>query len=60
MADAVSPIDRVHAAIARIEAATERRRRDSDALAKRHAALRTRMAEAVAALDDVITRGAAE
>ena len=50
-------VDRIDAAIARIEAAITARARSSDSLAKRHAALKARMAEAVAALDDVITRG---
>lgn len=47
---------RIEAAIARIEAAVEARTQGSDMLAHRHAALRARMAEAVAALDDVIAR----
>ena len=50
-------VDRIDAAIARIEVAITARARSSDSLAKRHAALKARMAEAVAALDDVITRG---
>ncbi|KQN28160.1 hypothetical protein ASF00_09655 [Sphingomonas sp. Leaf34] len=50
-------VDRIDAAIIRIEAAINARTRSGDALAKRHAALKARMAEAVAALDDVITRG---
>ncbi|MEN2785238.1 hypothetical protein ABC969_02250 [Sphingomonas qilianensis] len=54
------PIDRIDAAIARIAAAAARRAQASDALAKRHAALRTRMTEAVAALDEVIARGKQE
>ncbi len=56
-ADASSAVDRIDAAIARIEAAIDARTRSGDALAKRHAALKARMVEAVAALDDVITRG---
>ncbi len=56
---ATSAADRVDAAIARIENAIEQRARSSDALAVRHAALKARMAEAVAALDDVIARGSA-
>ena len=51
---------RIDAAIARIEAAIEHRQASGDALARRHAALKARMAEAVAALDDVIARGAPE
>ena len=52
-----TPIDRIDAAIARIAAAAARRAQASDALTNRHAALRTRMTEAVAALDEVIARG---
>lgn len=48
--------DRIEAAIARIEAAVTTRGDTADALAARHAALRARMAEAVAALDDVLAR----
>jgi hypothetical protein len=59
MADG-SPLDRIHAAVSRIEAASERHAQEEAALTQRHAALRTRMAEAVAALDDVITRGTPE
>ena len=50
--------DRIDAALARIEAQIAARARAGDALAARHAALKARMAEAVAALDDVIARGA--
>lgn len=57
---AVPPIDRIHAAIARIEAASAKREHAGEALVQRHAALRTRMADAVAALDDVIARGSAD
>jgi hypothetical protein len=49
--------DRIDAAIVRIETAIDRRAESSDVLTKRHAALKARMAEAVAALDDVIARG---
>ena len=45
------------AAIARIETAIAARAAAGDALARRHAALKARMAEAVSALDDVIARG---
>lgn len=48
---------RIDAALARIEAAIDARARAADALARRHAALKARMAEAVTALDDVISRG---
>lgn len=50
-------LDRIYQAIARIEAAVEAHAREGDALARRHVALKSRMAEAVAALDDVIARG---
>lgn len=51
--------DRIDAAVARIETAIAARAAAGDALARRHDALKARMAEAVAALDDVIARGAA-
>ena len=59
MADPEQPtaLDRIDRAIERIEAAVASRARAGDALAKRHAALKSRMADAVAALDEVITRG---
>ena len=58
MADApVSAADRIERAIARIETAAKARARAMESLDARHAALRSRMAEAVAALDDVIARG---
>ena len=60
MPEAADPIDRIHAAIQRIEAASDRRARASDALAERHTALRSRMGEAVAALDDLIAKGTSE
>ena len=47
---------RIDAAIARIESAMSMQAASADALARRHAALRTRMAEAVQALDDVIAK----
>ena len=49
--------DRIDAALARIEAAIATRAASAEALARRHAALKARMAEAVAALDDVIVKG---
>ncbi|MEG8054111.1 hypothetical protein QP185_14245 [Sphingomonas aerolata] len=55
--DGPTAVDRIDAAIGRIEAAIHARAESGDALARRHAALKARMAEAVAALDDVITRG---
>ncbi len=59
MADTLSAVDRIDGAIARIEAAIDARAKSGDALARRHADLKARMAEAVAALDDVIARGTA-
>ncbi|WP_315761249.1 hypothetical protein [Sphingomonas sp. Y38-1Y] len=49
-------IDRIEAAIARIERASASRAYAGDSLARRHAALRARMEEAVAALDALIAR----
>ena len=60
MDDISSPptaLDRIEAAIGRIEAANAARLGSSATIARRHAALKARMAEAVAALDDVIARG---
>ena len=57
MADPTSAIDRIDRALARIEHAVAARTNENNALAKRHAALRARIAEAVSALDDVIARG---
>ena len=54
-----SAVDRIDAAIARIEAQIAARADAADALARRHAALKARMAEAVSALDDVIARESA-
>jgi hypothetical protein len=51
-----SAVDRIDAAIARIETQIASRADAGEALARRHAALKARMAEAVAALDDVIAR----
>ena len=50
-------LDRIYQAIGRIEAAVRARSAEGDTLARRHVALKSRMAEAVAALDDVIARG---
>jgi hypothetical protein len=55
--DVLSSVERIDHAIARIERAI--RTAKEDALARRHAALKARMAEAVSALDDVISRGSA-
>ena len=52
----LSAVERIDAAIARIETQISARADAGDALARRHAALKARMAEAVAALDDVIAR----
>jgi len=51
---------RIEQAIERIEAAIARRRVAAEAVAERHAALKSRMAEAVAALDAVMVREGAE
>ena len=48
---------RIDAALQRIEAAAARKAEAAEAIARRHGALRTRMAEAVAALDDLIAKG---
>ena len=53
-----TPLDRIDRALARIEAAAAARTANGTALMQRHETLRTRMAEAVAALDAVIARGA--
>lgn len=47
---------RIDAAISRIEAALARQTKAADTLRRRHATLKTRMAEAVKALDEVIAR----
>ena len=52
----VPAIDRIDRALARIEAAATARTAANTALIRRHETLRTRMAEAVAALDAVIAR----
>lgn len=57
MTDVSTAATRIDAAIGRIEAAVRMRAESNDALARRHAELKARMAEAVSALDDVITRG---
>ena len=51
------PAARIEAALARIEASIAVRGQAAEALSRRHAALKSRMAEAVKALDDVIARG---
>ncbi|MET4896693.1 hypothetical protein RN629_05895 [Sphingomonadaceae bacterium jetA1] len=57
--DVLSSVERIDRAIARIEQAIRARAAKEEALARRHAALKVRMAEAVTALDEVITRGSA-
>lgn len=52
-----SAVERIDRAIARIRAVIDARADQAEALARRHAVLRSRMADAVAALDDVIARG---
>ena len=51
------PLDRIDRALARIDAALATRARASEDMIRRHAALRARMEEAVAALDDLIANG---
>ena len=50
-----SALDRIDHAITRIETAAAARTASSVALAERHATLRTRMSEAIGALDAVLT-----
>lgn len=57
MGQEASAGDRIDAALARIEIAVMRRDAEATALAQRHATLRERMSEAVAALDAVIAGG---
>lgn len=60
MADASPPtaLDRIDRALARIEAAIVARDASRERLIARHETLRSRMAEAIAALDAVIEREA--
>lgn len=51
-----NPVDRIEAALARIEAAARQRGDERRDLARRHAQLRDRVAEAVAAIDDLSAR----
>lgn len=53
-------VDRIERALTRIERAAQARAFEADALGRRHTALRARMAEAVAALDQVIAREEAQ
>jgi hypothetical protein len=59
MTDVRSELDRIDKALTRIERAVDRNKHTSDALHRRHTALKARMAEAVTALDEVIARGEA-
>jgi len=52
----ISPLQRIEAAVARIEAAAAAQRQESDSLARRHATLREAMASAVGTLDEIIAR----
>ncbi len=57
MADpSTAALDRIDRALARIETAAAARDTNTAALVRRHETLRTRMAEAVSALDAVIAR----
>lgn len=53
-------LDRLDAAIARLERAVSAHRDQSAGVARRHAALKAKMSEAVAALDRVIAREGSE
>lgn len=50
------PVQRIESALARIEAAARQRGDERRDLARRHAQLRDRVAEAVAAIDDLSAR----
>ncbi|GGB34340.1 hypothetical protein GCM10011380_24740 [Sphingomonas metalli] len=56
MSETPPAVERIERAIARIERAVLARAAEAESLARRHATLKTRMAEAVAALDEVIAR----
>jgi hypothetical protein len=49
-----SAAERIEAAVARIERAALARARENDSLARRHAELRSHMADAIVALDELI------
>jgi F0F1-type ATP synthase delta subunit len=49
-------LDRIEWALTRIERAVQQNKLANAALARRHAALKSRMAEALTALDEVIAR----
>ena len=50
------PVQRIESALARIEAAARQRGDERRDLSRRHAQLRERVAEAVAAIDDLSAR----
>ncbi|MFA5962954.1 MAG: hypothetical protein WC804_02950 [Sphingomonas sp.] len=53
----ISALDRIDHAIARIEAIVKGRAEADAALSRRHQALRSRVAQAIAALDTLIDQG---
>jgi len=58
--DTSSALDRIDQAIARIEAAVAARVRADAATARRHDALRSRVAQAIATLDTLIDQGSSD
>lgn len=59
LAAMTDPVQRIEAALARIEAAAAQRGDERRDLARRHAQLRDRVAEAVAAIDELSARAGA-
>jgi hypothetical protein len=57
MTDQIPAMERIEAALQRIERAAAARTAESAAISRRHAALRDRMSEAVTALDAVLAQG---
>ncbi len=55
--DSLSALDRIDRAIARIETAVSARVRADVAASRRHEALRSRVSQAIAALDTLIDQG---
>ena len=53
-------VTRINAAIGRIEAAIARQGQETDALRARHAALRGEVAQAIAAIDELVDASAGE
>ncbi|WP_298674571.1 hypothetical protein [uncultured Sphingomonas sp.] len=51
-----SPLQRIEAAVARIESAAAAQRKKSESLARRHARLRDAMTSAIGTLDEIIAR----